>query len=160
MFFDDMNPVDLDFCTGPSSGVDRPQVLTGLRRWQASGVNWPRVLTGLGRWLGSDQEVLVSEWYHPPIPTGRNDRGGGDIVGGGTVRGMEASGLSTPKSDNRRERWFQSHTPSTCRERPNSRRICAWGVGTQQYAPPLENHWDWDDPWEGHVWCDSNSHIE
>ena len=29
--------------------------------------------------------MLMSEWCHPPIPTGRNDRGRGGTVGGGTV---------------------------------------------------------------------------
>jgi len=31
------------------------------------------------------ENLLWPRWCHPPIPTGRNDRGGGDIEGGGTV---------------------------------------------------------------------------
>jgi len=108
--------------------------------------------SGLRRWLASDQEVLISEWCHPPIPMGRNDRGGGGTVWGGTVGAWRPrAGLGTLKSNNRRERWFPSHTPSSSREIPNSRCICAWDMRSRQYAPPLENHWDRDDPWEGHV---------
>ena len=66
-------------------------------------------------------------------------------------RGKEASGLDTQTVMIDKERWFPSHTPSSIRERPNPRGIRAWGVGTRQYAPSLESHWDRDDPWEGHV---------
>jgi len=43
------------------------------------------------------------------IPTGRDDRGGGGTVGGGT---MEASGLGTQTVMIDKERWFPSHTPA------------------------------------------------
>jgi len=40
------------------------------------------------------ESVRWARWCHPPIPTGRKDRGGGGTVRGhGT--GVEASGLST-----------------------------------------------------------------
>jgi len=55
----DMLPaIFLHRCTDPSSGVDRVRT----------------------------KNVLVPERCHPPIHTGRNDHGGGDTVGGGTVR--------------------------------------------------------------------------
>jgi len=144
-------------CTDLSSGVDQSQHLVGpirgVMRWEegsASGVDWPRALTGLKRRLGSDQEVLASEWCHLPIPTGMNDRGGGSTIGGGTVGGGTVGGDTvgawrprasvSQRVNTRRERWFSSHIPSTSRERPNSRSICAWGVGTRQYTPPLESH--------------------
>jgi len=158
-------------CTDPSSGVDQSQHLVGpIRgtmgwegrrpglghwpdpgRWSASGVDWPRELTGLGRWLGSDQEVLTVGWCHPPIPTGRSDHGGGGQVGGGTVGAWRPRASVPQKSNNRRGRWLQSHTPSTNRERPDLRSTYAWGMGTRQYAPPLKNHWDRYDPGEDHV---------
>jgi len=53
-------------------------------------------------------------------------------VEGATQRqGVEASGLGTSIVKIDKERWFSSHTPVTSRERPNSQRICAWGVGTR-----------------------------
>jgi len=48
----------------------------------------------------------------PPIPTGREDRGGDDTVRSHST-GEEASGLGTSEQVIKRgERWLQGHIPS------------------------------------------------
>jgi len=54
------------------------------------------------------------------IPTRRDNRGVGDTVGAWRPWDSTSHTIIIDK-----ERWFSSHTPSTRRERPNSRRICA-----------------------------------
>jgi len=73
------------------------------------------------------------------IPTGKDNHGGGGTVGGGTIGGgtvgsgtvgsgtvgaWRPQALASPTAIIGKEMWFSSHTPSTRRERPNSRRIC------------------------------------
>jgi len=53
------------------------------------------------------------------------------VEGAAQRQGVEASGLGTSTVKIDKERWFSSHTPVTSRERPNSRGIRAWGVGTR-----------------------------
>jgi len=59
------------------------------------------------------------------IPTGRGDREGGETVGGDMVGTWRPRALDTQTVMIDKERWFPSHTPSSSRERPNSRGIRA-----------------------------------
>jgi len=44
-------------------------------------------------------------------------------------QGVEASGLDNPTVKIDRKRWFSGHTPITCKGKPRSRGVRAWGVG-------------------------------
>ena len=124
-------------CTVRSSGVDQsnavgPREMDPLEstvgqeevsvRSTASGVDRPRasprfsIIKALGE--------LDRPWKCPLlIPMGRDNRGGGDTVGGSTRGGgtvgawrSRASAPHTVIID--KERWFSSHTPVTKREDP------------------------------------------
>jgi len=81
-----MNKVHVSTChralTKVNTGWD-PSKAQGEEKedGQALGVDRPRALTSLGRRLGPNQRALTSDGRHLPIPTGRNDRGGGGTIG-------------------------------------------------------------------------------
>ena len=63
----------------------------GRRRvWASAGLGVTH-LKGVNRY---SESVRWARWCHPPIPTGREDRGGGGTVRGHDT-GVEASGLGT-----------------------------------------------------------------
>jgi len=110
----------LESTTG-QEGVSLSSTVSGINQPQAS----PRlnIIKAPGK-LGRPGKCPLL------IPTGRDNRGGGGTVGGDTVGGgtigawrPRASAPQTVIID--KERWFSSHTPSTRRERPNSRGIRA-----------------------------------
>ena len=94
-------------CTDPSSSVDQSQTYDGTHQgaprrkvsvdrlgrrqvWASTGLSASH-LKGVTR---CSKSVLWPRWCHPPIPTGREDCGGGGMVRGhGT--GVEASGPGT-----------------------------------------------------------------
>jgi len=107
--------------TAGQEGVSLRSTTSGVNRPRAS----PRlsIIKAPGKFGRPEKCPLL-------IPTGKDNRGGGgtvegDRVGGGTVEVWRPQASAPQTVIIHKERWLSSHTPSTTREKPNSRGIRA-----------------------------------